>query len=132
MPLLNITADFASLVRVLTRIADALDRAIPPTANHPLPTPATLSDLHHTSDYETDVQRSLVQFAHREGIASTTSPLFRKRMIEYESFIRNEFGEEAIESLPWNKDGRIFTERTQEDPELPANFAEQATDEEDD
>ena len=71
------------------------------------------------------MQTALSQFAEREGIASVNSDLFISRIIEYEAFLQKEFGDEFIDSLPWNKDGRIFTAKQEpSEEEAAARVAE--------
>ncbi len=127
MSFLTFNANLSLVTVELRRIADALDRAIPPisTVEPPLPRPSTLADLHVTGNYVTGVQTALSQFAEREGIASVNSDLFISRIIEYEAFLQKEFGDEFIDSLPWNKDGRIFTAKQEpSEEEAAARVAE--------
>ena len=89
MSFLTFNANLSLVAVELRRIADALDRAIPPisTVEPPLPRPSTLADLHVTGNYVTGVQTALSQFAEREGIASVNSDLFISRIIEYEAYL---------------------------------------------
>lgn len=86
------------------RIADALERLspiLPPSTGAPYQ--ATVRDLLNVSPSRVDaLMGERLEFAAREGLVPDSSS-FRARVLEYEGQIRAEYGEEAVQSLPWNK-----------------------------
>ena len=112
MALLNLTLDLkrtaeaiSSLLPILTRIADSLDRLAPPLLDVSSTEPyrAPLADVHTPGpDYHEPIQTTLQEFAQERNII-VNSEAFLQSIIEYERAVASAYGEEALRELPWNK-----------------------------
>jgi hypothetical protein len=113
MAFIEIHADLTRCAAALERIADLLDRIAPPPIEIHIPEPSTLADLHYTdADHTLPILAALNQFAQAND-AVLNSPVFIQRIMEFERSVAEVYGEDAVDKLPWNADGRCFKESTQ-------------------
>lgn len=88
---------------ILSRIADALDRLAPPPLPDRQPTKSTLADLHFVSPLD---NLSRQQAKAEWGIEQSTVPgteAFYAKVHQYEEDVLRDYGQAALESLPWRK-----------------------------
>ncbi len=99
------TNEFLSRMAVAEeRIADALERLSPRLPDFPRQTyKATVSDLLDVSPAAVQSRLDAMNdFADRNQVSPQTEA-FRAKVTEYEDAIRKEYGQEVVDSLPWNK-----------------------------